>query len=298
MTIGILIFSEPKEEGPSSADQFIDAAKKQGYEAVKLYEPFFRFERLNGKHEIYYDGKPFQGVDIVLGRPNFIEEPSLHAHTIALLEEAGYPVVNGVEAMLASKNKLVQHEGFIRHNLPSPRFAIVGSLKEVRSVAKAIGFPLIVKVAFGTHGKGVFYCENLETFLPIVDYLLIRDGNPLIIEEFVEEANRRDIRAIVVGNDILGAMERIAPAGDIRANMAQGGTAEATTLSSEEESLVLNAAKAFKLDIAGIDFLRTKNGPLLIEVNANPGFKGFDAATGIETASRIIEYLANQKTRS
>ena len=154
-----------------------------------------------------------------------------------------------------------------------------------------IGFPVMIKVAFGTHGKGVFLAENIETLSPIVDYLTIRDGNPVIIEEFVAEAGRKDLRAFVIGDQVIAAMERTARDGDVRANASLGGVGRPVTLTDEEQQIAVKATKAFDLDLAGVDLLRSARGPLVIEVNANPGFEELTRATDIDVAGAIIEFV-------
>ena len=149
----------------------------------------------------------------------------------------------------------------------------------------------MIKVAFGTHGKGVFLAENIETLSPIVDYLTIRDGNPVIIEEFVAEAGRKDLRAFVIGDQVIAAMERTARDGDVRANASLGGVGRPVTLTDEEQQIAVKATKAFDLDLAGVDLLRSARGPLVIEVNANPGFEELTRATDIDVAGAIIEFV-------
>jgi len=171
-----------------------------------------------------------------------------------------------------------------------PRWAIVHTVKEARRASALLGFPLIAKVAFGTWGAGVFYAENLETLQPIMHYLQVRDGNPVILETFIEEANRTDLRVFVVGGKIIAAMERKARPGDVRANTSIGGEGHTAQLTKDEERVALDAAHVSELDIAGVDILRSKQGPLVIEVNANPGFAELERVTGVNIAKTIIEF--------
>lgn len=160
----------------------------------------------------------------------------------------------------------------------------------VMAAAEAIQFPLIAKVAFGTHGKGVFYAENIQTLKPIVDYLCVRDENPVILERFIAEAAHSDVRVFVVGGGIVAAMERKAMRGDVRTNIGSGGTGGSIELSETEKRVVLQAAHAFHLEICGVDLIRSKEGPLVLEVNAYPGFQELERVTGIDVAGAIINY--------
>ncbi len=290
MNIGILVCSDPKNEQYTNVGRLSEAAISRGHSVRKLYTPRFVFQAKEEGYDIYYEGVPFESFDALIYRPNFIEEPSLHEYVIRILKQAGHKIVNGNAAVTATKNKLEQHLQFQAAGFPIPEWAIVKSRKHASEAAGRLGFPLIVKLAFGTHGVGVFYAENQETLQPIVDYLDIRDGNPMIFEKFIAEAGRSDVRVFVLGGEVIAAMERRASAQEVRANVAAGGKGKATELSSEETHLALSVAREFNLDIAGIDLLRTKSGPLLLEVNSNPGFKELELVTKKDIAGSIIDF--------
>ncbi len=288
MHVGILISSDPKGDAFAGADRLLEAVAQAGHRGTRFYESGFTFQGDGAKLLIHYEGKPLDGPDVFIYRPNFIEEPSLHAHVPHLLMQARLRVLNGRARIQETKNKLAQHVLMHDAGLPLPRWAIAKKKGLALSAAKDIGFPVVLKTPFGTHGVGVFYAENAETLQPIIDYLAISDGNPAIIERFVAEADRSDVRAFIVGGRVVAAMTRTAPEGDVRANAALGGIGSPTALSAEEEHLALACAKLFELDIAGVDLLRTSSGPFLIEVNANPGFKELERATGIDVVGAIV----------
>ena len=174
--------------------------------------------------------------------------------------------------------------------MPYPKSFVTKKPESALEAAIQIGFPVIIKVAFGTIGKGIFYAPDQETFGPIVEYLAIRDRNPVIVQEFIKEADRKDLRVFVVGGKIVASMERCAPEGDVRANTSNGGTGKVVILTKEEQDLALRVADVFGLEIIGIDLIRSNRGPLVIEVNANPGFSELERATGIDVAKAIIEF--------
>ena len=290
MTIGILIFSEPPEEVPTGADRFEEAAAVRGHKAIKIYEPYLSI--VDG--EILHQGEPLPEIDIIISRPNFVEEPSLRTYAVQMLEQKGYKILNGRTGFTWAKNKLTQHVLFDKHDLPCPRWGIARKPSDAIAIAKRIGFPVVVKVAFGTHGKGVFFATNQETLRPLVDYLAIRDRNPLIIEEFIEEARNCDLRVYVVNGKVIAAMERKALPGEMRANTSIGGTGYVVELTEEETQLAIRATELFELNIAGVDLIRSKRGPLIIEINGNPGFKELERVTGLDVAGTIIDYALSE----
>jgi ribosomal protein S6--L-glutamate ligase len=290
MNIGILIFSEPSMEQYTAVDRLVEAGEAEKHSVVKLYEPRLAF--LDDK--ILHDGQPLPELDVIISRPNFIEEPSLRTYAVQKLLQAGYYIVNSTPGYGWAKNKITQHLLFDQHNLPCPRYGLARQPESALTVAKQIGFPVILKVAFGTHGKGVFYAADEQTFTPIAEYLAIRDGNPLIVEEFIEEAKSSDLRVFILGGKIIGAMQRTAQQSDIRANTSTGGTGSVVELSEEECTLALRAAEIFQLEIAGVDLIRSNRGPLTLEVNSNPGFKELESVTGLDIARKIIDYASSQ----
>jgi ribosomal protein S6--L-glutamate ligase len=289
MHIGILLCGAAGTELPGAA-QLLEAAKRRGHIAAHFFESLITIREENGAIALWYEGAPLSPLDVVIPRPSFVEEPSLHTVTIDGLLAVGYRVINGKHKLASSKNKLVQKVALVNASVPTPHFGIVRDPLSAQKLVDDIGFPLVLKVAFGRGGKGVFFAANMETFLPLVEYLLIRDRNPLIVETFVAEANRSDLRVFVVGGNIVAAMERHAKEGDIRANIHTGGTGTPVTLSQAERELAIQAARALGLDIAGVDIIRSNNGPLVLEVNANPGFEALSNVTQIDVADAMIAF--------
>jgi ribosomal protein S6--L-glutamate ligase len=290
MNIGILIYSKPSMESSTGVERLIEAGVELGHKVHKIYEQDLSFVWTNNELEILHQGESLPELDVIISRPNFIEEPGLRLYATEMLKDVGYKIINGDSSFALAKNKLAQHLVFQKENIPCPEFAIARNPEEALNAACKIGFPVIIKVAFGTLGKGVFYAENHETFSPIAEYLAIRDGNPLIIERFVSEADRKDLRVFVVGGKVVASMERNAPQGDVRANTSSGGTGFEVELTDDERELAIRVAKTFNIEICGVDLIRSKKGPLVLEVNANPGFRELERVTGKDIAKEIVEY--------
>ncbi len=290
MLIGILMTGRPKQDEDVQPHCLVEAGQTLGHGMLLLHEPEIVISKNQHQTEILHMGALLPKLDVIINRPGYIEEPSLHTITTEALANAGYKIINRSPLSIISKNKLAQHIMLAKAGVPMPSWAIVRRPDRAMEAAEKIGFPLIIKVAFGTHGKGVFYAENLETLKPIVDYLAIRDRNPIILEKFIAEADRKDLRIFIVGNEVVAAMQRTAVDHDIRANASLGGVGSPVELTEEEKKTALEAAKTFALDIAGVDMLRSESGSLVIEVNANPGFEELERATGQNVAEAIIKF--------
>ena len=308
MKIGILAFTRVIKDAPVvsyETQRLIEVGKKRGHEIEVLFEPLFTFDLAPNPPSvppweggrIIYDGQTLGQFDVILARPAIVDEPSLHTVTAEILKNAGYQVVNGMPTFSVSKNKLAQAMVYAQEQIPHPRSIIVRHPRNAAAAAEQIGYPIIIKVAFGTHGKGVFIAKDQETMQPIVDYLNIRDKNPVIMQEYI---NRRqpplppiasDIRIFVVGDQVVASMERIASGSDFRANGHLDAECRAIEITYQEREIALRTAKVFDLQIAGIDLIRSERGPLVLEINSNPGFEKLEKATGIDVALEIINYL-------
>jgi ribosomal protein S6--L-glutamate ligase len=152
------------------------------------------------------------------------------------------------------------------------------------------GAPCVIKLLEGTQGIGVILAENKKAVKSVIEAFLKLDAQ-ILVQEYIAESNGADIRAFVVDGQVVGAMMRQAKEGEFRSNLHRGGTASLVTLTKEERETAIKAAKKLGLGIAGVDILRSKRGPLVIEVNSSPGLEGIETATKIDIAGKIIEYV-------
>jgi ribosomal protein S6--L-glutamate ligase len=123
----------------------------------------------------------------------------------------------------------------------------------------------------------------------------MRSQQQVIIQEFIKEAVGEDIRVLVVGGKVVASMRRVAAAGEFRSNLHRGGSGYRVQLSEEEQVVALKAAEVMGLSVAGIDMLRSKRGPLVLEVNASPGLEGIEGVTGVDVAGHIIKMIEENR---
>jgi ribosomal protein S6--L-glutamate ligase len=210
------------------------------------------------------------------------------------LETLGVPVVNASEAMRRSRDKLRSLQLLAQHDVDIPRTAVVRSAAQIGAALRAVGgLPVVLKLRQGTQGIGVMLAETSEGLEAIL-HTLWSVGQDLLVQEFVAESRGRDVRALVVGDRVVAAMRRTAPAGDFRSNIHRGGSGRAVQLASEYEQAAVEAARIMGLGIAGVDLLESRSGPKVIEVNASPGFEGLEKATRRDLASEIIRHAESR----
>jgi ribosomal protein S6--L-glutamate ligase len=152
------------------------------------------------------------------------------------------------------------------------------------------GAPLIIKLLEGTQGVGVVLAETEKAAESVIEAFRGLDAH-ILAQEFIAESGGSDLRAFVVGDEVVAAMKRQAAKGEFRANLHRGAKAEAVELSDQERRMALRATKALGLNVAGVDLIRSNDGPLVIEVNASPGLEGIQTATGVDVAMKIITLI-------
>jgi ribosomal protein S6--L-glutamate ligase len=152
---------------------------------------------------------------------------------------------------------------------------------------------VVCKQTIGRKGREVYLLKEETQALEILEkHLLPAKG--LLLQQFIPPAKRRDFRVLVIGGKVAAAMEMIAANGDFRSNFSLSGKSRSVHLSMEAESMAIKCAQAVGLEIAGIDLMLSDgNGLLAIEANYTPGFRGLEAATGMDVAAMIIEYAAS-----
>ncbi|MBA6414334.1 30S ribosomal protein S6--L-glutamate ligase [Parahaliea sp. F7430] len=199
--------------------------------------------------------------------------------------------INESIAITRSRDKLRAHQLLARRGIGQPVTAYAHSARATDHLIQSVGgAPLILKLTNSTHGNGVLLAETKKAAEALINAFR-GIGSDFLVQEFIKEAGGSDIRCFVVGDKVIAAMQRKAAKGEYRSNLHRGGSAEVIKLRPDERRLAIKAAKVMGLDLAGVDILRSAHGPLVIEVNSSPGLEGIEAATGINVAGKIIEYI-------
>jgi ribosomal protein S6--L-glutamate ligase len=152
------------------------------------------------------------------------------------------------------------------------------------------GAPLVIKLLEGTQGIGVVLAETKKAAQSVIEAFFGLDQN-IMVQEYIKESKGQDIRCLVVGGEVVASMQRQALEGEFRSNLHRGGSASVVDISEEERETAVQAAKILGLHVAGVDMLRSKRGPLVLEVNSSPGLEGIEKATGINVAEKIMQYI-------
>jgi ribosomal protein S6--L-glutamate ligase len=201
-------------------------------------------------------------------------------------------------ALVRSRDKLRSVQLLAKAGVGIPKTVFARETADVRDVLDQVGgAPVIIKVARGTHGKGVVLAETRKAAEAVMQAFYV-EGVNFLVQEYIEESAGEDIRAFVVNGKVVASMKRQSLDDDFRSNLHMGGEGTPVKLSDEERKTAQKAAKAMGLTVCGVDMMRSSRGPLVLEVNASPGF-GIEKVTDHNVAAKIFDYIEQnaQKTR-
>ncbi len=243
-----------------------------------------------GIPQVMYEGGRLVGMDAVIPRIG-ASVTDYGAAVIRQFELMEVYTATRSEALIMARDKLKCLQILSAGGIAVPKTVMAGMPEALpRLIDMLGGTPVVVKMLESTHGVGVVLAESRNTAISVVE-AFTKLGQPVMLQEFIEEAAGTDVRAFVVGKKVVASMLRQAQAGEFRSNLHRGASATPTELSPEEEETVLHAARLMNLEIAGVDILRSKRGPLVMEVNASPGLEGIETTTKVDIAGAIIENL-------
>ncbi len=240
--------------------------------------------------QIIYQGERLVGMDVVIPRIG-ASITDYGAAVIRQFESMGIYTATRSEALIIARDKLKCLQKLSASGIAVPKTFIAGSLQDIPTlIDKLSGVPVIIKLLESTHGVGVILAHSKSTAISIVE-AFSKMNQPVILQEFIEEAKGADIRAFVVGKKVVASMKRQAEEGEFRSNLHRGATSSIEQLSAKETDIVLQAARLMGLEIAGVDILRSNKGPMVMEVNASPGLEGIENTTRVDIAGEIINHI-------
>lgn len=286
-----------------SHTRLVEAAEKRGHEMEVVDHLRCYINITSNDPSVLYRGKTLPKYDAVIPRIG----ASVTFYGCAVLrqfEMMGVYPLNESVAVSRSRDKLRSLQLLARKGVGLPVTVFAHRTNQAGAVLDMLGgAPVVIKLIEGTQGIGVVLGETDRGAESIIEAFGGTNTN-ILVQEFIEEANGEDVRCLVIGDKVVAAMLRKGAEGEFRSNLHRGGSAKSIKISPEERKTAVTAAKAMGLNVCGVDLLRSKRGPVVMEVNSSPGLEGIEKATGIDVADMIIEFLEKSakpgktKTRS
>ncbi|ESS56566.1 alpha-L-glutamate ligase, RimK family protein [Enterobacter cloacae S611] len=276
-----------------SCKRLREAAVQRGHQ-IEILDPLSCYMNVTpAASSIHYKGRQLPHYDAVIPR---IGSAITFYGTAALrqFEILGSYPLNESVAITRARDKLRSLQLLARQGIDLPITGIAHSPDDTSDLIDMVGgAPLVVKLVEGTQGIGVVLAETRQAAESVIDAFRGLNAH-ILVQEFIAEAKGCDIRCLVIGNEVVAAIERRAKAGDFRSNLHRGGQATVVEITPREREIALAAAQTLGLDVAGVDILRANRGPLVMEVNASPGLEGIEKATGLDIAGRMIHWIERQ----
>lgn len=293
MKIGIL----SRDSTLYSSVRLMEAAAARGHEARVLDPTHCYMNITDMKPSIHYQGENLAEYDAVIPRIGV----SITFYGTAVLrqfEVMNVFALNGSAAISRSRDKLASSQLLARKGIDLPITAFAHNPDNIDDlIAEVGGAPLVIKMVEGSQGIGVVLAETDNAARSVIQAFMGLNAN-IMVQEFIKEAAGSDIRCFVIGDKVVAAMKRQGCDGEFRSNLHRGGTATSVRLTPQERASAVRAAKVMGLNVCGVDLLRAKRGPLVMEVNSSPGLEGIETTSGKDIAALMIEYLEKNVSKT
>ena len=284
------IFILSRNKNLYSTSRLAEAGSKMGHN-IRVVDYMRCYMNItSSKPTIYYGGESLGKVDAVIPRIG-ASNTFYGTAVVKQFEMMNCYCVNPSNAIANSRDKLRSLQILAEAGMNMPITGFASHTKDIEGVIESVGStPLIMKLLQGTQGQGIVLAETRKAAESVMSAFRQLDAD-IMVQEFIKESAGTDIRAFVVGNQVVASMKRIAPDGEFRSNVHRGGTMEDISLTDEEKQMAVNASKILGLSIAGVDLMRSNRGPLVLEVNSSPGLQGIEASSNIDVARIIISFI-------
>jgi ribosomal protein S6--L-glutamate ligase len=273
-----------------STQRLVEAAKERGHEVLIINTLNCYMNIVAHKPAIYYKGQALEGIDAIIPRIG----SSITFYGTAVVRQCemmGIFSVNESVAISRSRDKLRSLQLLARKGIGLPVTGFAHYSDDMPHLISLVGgSPVVIKLLEGTQGMGVVLAETQKAAESVLDAFSGVKAN-ILVQEFIKEAECSDIRCLVIGGKVVASMKRQAPPGEFRSNLHRGGNSSKVKISAEERATAVRAAQVMGLNVAGVDILRSRNGPVVLEVNSSPGLKGIESTTNIDVANKIIEFI-------
>lgn len=270
-----------------------EAAESRGHNVKVLNTLKFAIDLEQGAPDLYWRQKQLSTYDAVLPRIG-ASITYFGTAVVRQFETMDVFCANSAVGIINSRDKLRSLQILSRHRIGLPRTSYVRDKRDVLPAIERVGgAPVIIKLIEGTQGIGVLLAESVKAAESIIELLQSQKQN-VLIQKFVAESKGKDIRAFVIGDQVVAAMRRVAQGQEFRSNVHRGGLTEQVELEPEYVRTAVRSAQILGLRVAGVDMLEGKDGPQVMEVNSSPGLEGIETCTQLDIAGAIVDYMAAQ----
>lgn len=270
--------------------RIMEAAVARGHEIALIDYLRCYMNITSQRPELRHQGESLTGFDAVI--PRIAASHTFYGLAVLRqFEMMGVFPLNESVAIGRSRDKLRSLQILSRDGIGLPVTAFTNDAGRTDEVIELVGgSPVVIKLLEGTQGIGVVLGETHKSAKSVIEAFHGAEI-AILVQQYIQEANGRDIRALVIGSKVIAAMQRTGAAGEFRSNLHRGGHADEVKITAEERSTATRAARAMGLNVCGVDMLRSNHGPVVMEVNSSPGLEGIEQSTGVDVATKIVAFL-------
>jgi ribosomal protein S6--L-glutamate ligase len=277
--------------------RLLEAARAMGHVA-RVVDPMEVELGLGGPAPaVYWRRRAFPRTDVVVPRIG----PSIHQYGLAVvnqLELAGVPALNGAAGIAASRNKMRSLQLLAASGVPVPRTVMAGDASGLKDMVRLVGgVPVLVKLLAVGEKSGVMVCETVQSLEAALEAIMGL-GQNIVVQQYLKGAPGRDLRALVVGGEVVAALRRSPRVGRFARSLRRGATFEALELSPGARRTAIKAAAVMGLEVCAVEMLDVRGGPRVFEVNSSPSIREAEEACGVDVAARIVERAMAIATRA
>lgn len=275
-----------RRAGIYTTRRLAQAARLRGAR-VRVLDPLRIEMHLGPEAAAWSGGKRLGRTDAVIPRI----APSVQAYGLAVLSHfsmLGVPALNEAAAIAASRNKMRALQLLAAQGVPVPPTVMAATASDLKPMVELVGgLPVLIKLITPAERPGVMVCESLQSMEAALEAVLSM-GHNLLVQRYVHKRRERDLRALVLDGQVLAWVQRRALPGKLLHTLARGARLKAVTVPTTLDELAVKAAKVIGLDLAAVDLIEARDGPMVFDVHASPGLSGLERATGRDLALPIV----------
>lgn len=305
MRIGILTATISEELFFPNIIELKDKAESRRHKVDLFKNGEFTVLTQQGGTKLFLNGEPFnvKDYDVVLNRISVRDKHNGDYYVAEQFLAEGVSFFNTPESIMRARNKLLSLQMMSQVGVDITKSYVCRRYEDVLNATKYLEFPMILKNIYGSLGSSTLIVYDARQLKSMFDYIWNVNRNEIIlIQEYIKPDKgskyAEDYRAFVMGDKVVASMKRRNELDDFRANFKKGASVYSVELTEEEKEQAIKITQKFGLEIAGVDFMRTDDGPVFLEVNSNPGLEGIRKVTlseGYDIIDRVIDYMETKK---
>ncbi len=273
-----------------------EVAELRGHQAL-LIQTAYCYMNISSKNPLVYSAhhQSFSNLDAII--PHL--KPAHTFYGTAVLrqfEMLGIDTLNASTAILCARDQLRVLQLLATKELPFPITGFADSPEETEKLIEMVGgAPLIIRLLEGTEGRSTVLAETQQAAVSVINAFKQLKAN-ILVQEYIEEAGGMNIHCLIVGNQVVSAIQREGLGSSFKQRPHHVQKTTPVKITHFEQKMAIRAAKVMKLNLASIDFVRSKRGPLILKVHCAPNIELFEKWSGLDLISPIIDLIEKKRT--